>query len=244
MRVLFLIPKNPPLVLEGNFSKAFKEFVALCLNKDPEERPTAKDLLKHRFIKAAKRTNQLVELIERRQRWLQVVGNPDSDEESDGGENPEGEDGVDWDFDTIKGAKGVPPSKLSASSDEPSKGAVKAVQQAERARSFSNPEVPRDAKAVPEKKSSPTPTPTPVPQEPKEAKENGEKSGSVREVTTRPSALTSVIYPVLSKLLRSNQEEGVISALAQLKIAFDNAERAKPGITHSLIAQIIETLKR
>jgi hypothetical protein len=44
--------------------------------------------------------------------------------------------------------------------------------------------------------------------------------------------------------LKSNQEEGVIAALAQLKIAFDNAERAKPGITHSLIAQIIETLKR
>jgi hypothetical protein len=60
----------------------------------------------------------------------------------------------------------------------------------------------------------------------------------------RPTALTQVIYPVLSKLLKSNQEEGVIAALAQLKIAFDNAERAKPGITHSMIAQIIETLKR
>ncbi len=60
----------------------------------------------------------------------------------------------------------------------------------------------------------------------------------------RPSALTSVIYPVLSKLLKTHQDEATVTALAQLKVAFDNAERAQPGITHTMIAQIIETLKR
>ena len=36
MRVLFLIPKNNPPQLTGNYSKAFKEFIETCLNKDPE----------------------------------------------------------------------------------------------------------------------------------------------------------------------------------------------------------------
>jgi len=61
----------------------------------------------------------------------------------------------------------------------------------------------------------------------------------------RPSALTSVVYPVLGKLLKTHQDQQqVVTALAQLKMAFDNAEKVQPGITHSIIAQIIETLKR
>ncbi|RKP09403.1 kinase-like domain-containing protein [Thamnocephalis sphaerospora] len=58
MKVLFLIPKNSPPRLEGDFSKAFKEF-----------RPSADDLLKHRFIRTAKKTSYLTELSERFEQW-------------------------------------------------------------------------------------------------------------------------------------------------------------------------------
>ncbi|XP_061189492.1 serine/threonine-protein kinase 26-like isoform X7 [Saccostrea echinata] len=84
MRVLFLIPKNNPPQLTGNFSKLFKEFVELCLNKDPNNRPSAKELLRHPFIRRARKTTYLQELIDRYQRWKQEKGNDsDSDSESD-----------------------------------------------------------------------------------------------------------------------------------------------------------------
>ncbi|KAF8165346.1 STE STE20 YSK protein kinase [Crassisporium funariophilum] len=67
MRVLFLIPKAKPPVLEGAFSVAFKDFVSQCLTKDPKARPTANELLQHRFIRTAKKTSYLTELIERYQ---------------------------------------------------------------------------------------------------------------------------------------------------------------------------------
>lgn len=37
IQVLFLIPKNPPPTLDGNFSKLFREFIACCLQRDPRD---------------------------------------------------------------------------------------------------------------------------------------------------------------------------------------------------------------
>ncbi|KAK9467068.1 kinase-like domain-containing protein [Lipomyces arxii] len=70
MNGLLLIPKNPPPELEGDFSRSFKEFVQLCLRKDPRQRPSAKDLLKTRFIRNARKSSLLTELIDRKETWL------------------------------------------------------------------------------------------------------------------------------------------------------------------------------
>ena len=68
MKVLFLIPKAPAPRLEGGpWSKDFRDFVAQCLVKDPDRRPTAKELLQHRFVRKAGKIEALRELIERRQ---------------------------------------------------------------------------------------------------------------------------------------------------------------------------------
>ena len=69
MKVLFHIPKAPPPRLDGNFSKEFKDFVAQCLQKDSDKRPTARELLRHRFIRNAGRVEQLRELIRRYQAY-------------------------------------------------------------------------------------------------------------------------------------------------------------------------------
>ena len=110
MKVLFLIPKNPPPTLQGDYSKPFKDFVELCLKRSPQERPSAKELLKHPFIRRAKKTTYLTELIERYERWQAVHGDQNSDDGSDDScQNRPGLMAADedlWDFGTVRPAGG------------------------------------------------------------------------------------------------------------------------------------------
>ncbi|XP_010551374.1 PREDICTED: serine/threonine-protein kinase dst1 [Tarenaya hassleriana] len=56
MRVLFMISIEPAPMLEDkeNWSLVFHDFVAKCLTKEPRLRPTAAEILKHKFIEKCK----------------------------------------------------------------------------------------------------------------------------------------------------------------------------------------------
>ncbi|CAH3842246.1 serine/threonine-protein kinase 26 isoform X1 [Pieris brassicae] len=110
MRVLFLIPKNNPPQLTGSYSKPFKEFVEACLNKDPENRPTAKELLKFQFIRKAKKNSYLMDLIDRYKKW-KSQRSEESETESENSDSEDmsrgdGEADEPWIM-TVRGAAGA-----------------------------------------------------------------------------------------------------------------------------------------
>ncbi|XP_042184009.1 serine/threonine-protein kinase 26 [Oncorhynchus tshawytscha] len=106
MKVLFLIPKSSPPSLGEDFSKSFKEFTDSCLNKDPVFRPSARELLKHKFIeKNCKRTSYLTELIDRLKRWKTEEHSDDDSSSDDDSESSNKEDSPSqpaWSFTTIR----------------------------------------------------------------------------------------------------------------------------------------------
>jgi len=211
MRVLLQIPRDPPPVLDGNFSKNFKEFVSICLQKDPAQRPTAKELLKHKFIRGAKRTSFLTELIDRYKRYIAVVGNveEDSDDDSQRERPAPAPDVGDWTFDTVKPVKKQEPIKSTS------------------------PAPTTPASTTPSSTTTSATSTTP-------ASTTDSANGA-----PRAAALNNVIYPVVKKLTTNySKDQTTVTALSNLKQAFDAAEKAQPGITHQMIVQIIETLKR
>ncbi|KAN0041267.1 hypothetical protein ACTFIV_003804 [Dictyostelium citrinum] len=68
MRVIFMIPnpsRPPPKLTEPDkWSPEFNDFLAKCLTRKPELRPSAEELLKHPFITKAKSHSLLVPLID------------------------------------------------------------------------------------------------------------------------------------------------------------------------------------
>ncbi|GIY02352.1 hypothetical protein CDAR_113101 [Caerostris darwini] len=102
MKVLLLIPKSNPPQLNGNYSKQFREVVEACLNKDPANRPTAKELLKFPFIRKAKKNSYIIDLIEKYKCWKEQDAGFSSfsdSETSDSEESPSNDSWQTWRWD-------------------------------------------------------------------------------------------------------------------------------------------------
>ncbi|KAF9306846.1 putative protein serine/threonine kinase [Mortierella antarctica] len=221
MKVLFLIPKNAPPVLEGNYSKAFKDFIAACLQRDPALRPSAKDLQKHRFIRQAKKSSYLTELIEFHERWLTDGGNRESessDEEATNNGYDDAEEG--WDFGTVRVPASRPEpvgpssSTLSSKSDfrQNDSGYETVRHQKQHYRNIEN-------LAIHERQERPIST-----------------------EMTRDKVYQTFVWPVLTNLHSLCMRESERHAIEDLKLAFENAESEIPGITRLFVKGLSEQL--
>ncbi|XP_056098395.1 serine/threonine-protein kinase 24a [Rhinichthys klamathensis goyatoka] len=186
MKVLFLIPKENSPTLEGNCNKALKEFVDVCLNKDPNFRPTAKELLKHKLIlRYSKKPSYLTELIDKYKKWKvkQTHDESSSDSDSDDGEASGESVNDDWIFNTI------------------------------------------------------------IDKEPKR-EQNGVKNKVPDSPKRSPSqCMSSIMSPLFAEL---KQKRGVYkpAVLEELKQAMLLAEEKCPGITDSMVTEVVQRLKR
>ncbi|EEB09265.1 STE/STE20/YSK protein kinase Nak1 [Schizosaccharomyces japonicus yFS275] len=114
LRAVYLVANSESPRLEGNFSSLIKEFVSLCLQQVPEERQSATELLKSKFIRYYSRssTTELQPLIRRYERWKSAggvrqslaIGPTDDESGNSSGSSDELDSDEGWEFGTIKGS--------------------------------------------------------------------------------------------------------------------------------------------
>lgn len=240
-RALFLIPKNDPPRLEGShFSKSCKEFLSLCLKKNPAERPSAEQLLTHSFMKKA-RSSSVRELLKKKYQadptdlTEKVViggdsftGSPSAtyrpqsstaNEETEAQENPKL-----WEFDFGSLTDSQADAKEKAEASEVQNGEVRDVHTDGREEC---------KKAFTDIRSSNT------------VSEENELSEAL--APQRPPEnifLSELVLPVISQIrgdvdARGSYNQSLMSSLGALEVALVDIESARPGICTVLLESIL-----
>uniref|UniRef100_A0A2K5PMH5 Protein kinase domain-containing protein n=1 Tax=Cebus imitator TaxID=2715852 RepID=A0A2K5PMH5_CEBIM len=185
MKVLFLIPKNNP-----------PEFVEAYLNKKMSFKPTAKELLMHKFIlRNAKKASYLTELIDSHKRWKaeqshENSSSEDSDAETDGQALGSSDSG-NWIF-TIR-------------EKDPKNLENGALQQSDLDRN------------------------------------------KIEDIPKRPfsQCLSTIISPLFAELKEKIQAcRGNLGSIEKLRGAIYLAEEACPGITDTIVTQLVQRLQK
>jgi len=259
MKVLFLIPKNPPPQLDVTFSKPFRDFVSLCLQRDPKDRPTAKELLRHKFIRSARKTAYLTELIDKHQQWKAAGG---GEAEEDGGDaaddfgGPEEEEDL-WDFGTVRQPQGQPAARTTGDASQASENghrngglrhpsSARSNLRGSEDRPSMSPSVVSGQSTLRQNAAPAAKTSTLGPDYDSDDSDEEvyEHASSGEETDPDGLMLNTVVIPAMATLFpRISNDEGR-RVLVRLQEAFIDAERTIPGLTFELVQEITRSMNQ
>ncbi|PXF45764.1 Serine/threonine-protein kinase svkA [Gracilariopsis chorda] len=244
-RALFLIPKNPPPRVEGTqFSKSFKDFIALCLKKNPTERPSAEQLLQHPFLRKA-RSSSLKEIVRQRQPMpvdsqekVFIGGDSITEFETSTTAKPQpAEEAAEkkndkvWEFDF--GSLGEPTPE-----DEPNAEAAN-----------NRGDTPLEPDSVTSALENPGGEGAKSTSFTESRSDPGLESSNLTNQASQSVVLSELILPVISRIRADEVTSGshnsaLTASLGALEVAFVDIENARPGISHVLLESLFkETLQ-
>ncbi|CAN8072277.1 unnamed protein product [Agarophyton chilense] len=245
-RALFLIPKNPPPRVEGaHFSKAFKDFIALCLKKNPDERPSAEQLLQHAFLRKA-RSSSIKDLIRQKQQLPDdadekvFIGGDSITEFPDPSPNgPKKEEDVTkkgekaWEFDFGPLTDSIPDTDSKTEAPQTTLEQASSPAYANNALSSQDPNVHSRKAGLEPASNTNDLTEPPV----------------ATNQASQSEILSELILPVISRI-RADEVTGgnrntlLTSSLGALEVAFVDVESARPGFSRVLLETLFkETLQ-